>query len=246
VPEMLTLIKLANRWGQETGRSQSDFMTELISSFWLGKIEITAEHIHHDLRLYFLNKIVSRGDAFNVYFEVKNNCDGSATISTFPDIIVKCDADELNNSELSQAFDALAMCNFSDFPEGVREPFLLLKITPVEFFKWYQSSELRPRPPVERIWAAASESHLSYNTAKKGRKPKYNWDKFDEELDDLISYHGGVDPMCDEFNTQAAYEKTMLNWCQNKWGDNCPAESSIRERVVQGFKRYSEGQKGQK
>ena len=72
---------------------------------------------------------------------------------------------------------------------------------------------------------------------RRGRRPQYDWAPFHAEIARIV----GNDP--DGFPViQADLERTMTDWCENKWGENkCPSESTIRNQVSRYYNDDSQG-----
>lgn len=66
--------------------------------------------------------------------------------------------------------------------------------------------------------------------AKRGRKQKYDWEAFVEEVHKKLAYEGGISPGHDVDFNQAALEEHMATWCEAQWGV-APGESTVRERI---------------
>lgn len=66
---------------------------------------------------------------------------------------------------------------------------------------------------------------------KRGRKPKYDWPKFDKKLTELFEYHGEFVAGDNEWSCQADAKRAMEQWCKNERGEE-PCDSMIREHIA--------------
>lgn len=68
--------------------------------------------------------------------------------------------------------------------------------------------------------------------AGRGRKPKYAWGDFYQQVRRQIEYEGAISAAIDPAWNQAALEEKMSQWASTTWGEeNVPSESMIREHV---------------
>jgi hypothetical protein len=78
---------------------------------------------------------------------------------------------------------------------------------------------------------------LTKSKSKKGRrgvKEKYDWLAFDAAAIAILEDEGDFSG---EWN-QSALEARMGHWCQDNWGDDHPAESTIRKHVENAILQF--------
>jgi hypothetical protein len=78
---------------------------------------------------------------------------------------------------------------------------------------------------------------LTKSTSKKGRrgvKEKYNWRAFDVAAIAILEDEGDFSGTWN----QSALEVRMGKWCQDNWGDDHPAESTIRKHVQDAIRQF--------
>ena len=73
--------------------------------------------------------------------------------------------------------------------------------------------------------AVAPESNRAPK-GKPGRQPDYDWDAFIREMMRLANSINGLP------EPRARIADHMAEWCQQKWGDKTPVDSTIREHIA--------------
>ena len=97
------------------------------------------------------------------------------------------------------------------WPEDITPRFPIYVIAP-------KSEEIK-----YQVQTPETQQMLSYKTGR-GRPPKYPWDKFFQQIVLIANNPDGLP------DTQAELERTMANWCSEKWGHE-PTESMIRSKI---------------
>jgi hypothetical protein len=72
------------------------------------------------------------------------------------------------------------------------------------------------------VRVSALETHQSH---KGGRPVKYDWDLFSAQVIYIANLPDGL-PARPELHRQ------MMDWCAERWGDNAPADSMVRDRLA--------------
>jgi hypothetical protein len=114
-------------------------------------------------------------------------------------------------------------------------------IAKLKEMRWQDYSEFFRRVYLDRFELAtktvrtfAPDKKAGNQDAKlgRGRKPKYAWKDFHEEVIRLIEHEGAISAAMDPSWNQAALEERMSEWASVTWGEsNVPSESMIREHV---------------
>jgi hypothetical protein len=89
------------------------------------------------------------------------------------------------------------------------------------------SSEIS-NPAADGILSAASNNR---------RRRRYDWDSIEGEAERQLDERGDFNPAVDPTWNQAALEKVMTNWCENRW-DTSPVESVIRSHLKEVRARW--------
>jgi hypothetical protein len=100
---------------------------------------------------------------------------------------------------------------------------------------------------VMALWPGAEptpeEQTAAQNKGRRGRKPRYDWPMFEQEVLRLLDEEGLPATDNEEgWRCQADIERRMLDWCETNWSQ-APAESLIRHHVAKAMKQFVEGRK---
>lgn len=99
---------------------------------------------------------------------------------------------------------------------------------------------------VVKIWHAMEDTPslvAGKPSVIKGRKDGYAWELFEREALRILEDVGGIDPAADPLFNQAALERRLAQWFQDRY-ETAPVESTIRARLVPIIQKFDEGRKG--